>query len=419
MRKIIHKTMNQPSEQLTADKSLHTAMDQPLSSKQIFNCLEQVLGEDNCILTKVDGNNVIKYTSNNKVFILLTKAITYLGNPHPIFKKRIQLPDWYQNFAFQHADLDVRFLGIYHYEGNIIFVDFQKETYLQHGLHNSSAHVYINDLYQGMTFGKFEKQDKFGNNLVVVRSDKFKSYMDGTLDISDNLFELFKKFNCGYPFGQWLYAFDVIKEMHENNWSQWRLGEWAGMFLEYKFNKFTVENHTEKQMRYIGSENKGKNKKGFDFDIRFEEEDFYGDLKASDESKSLAPGNDKQSLIDCIYRYDKFWYVIYEHKTIKDSESTNYEATKLRNRYIKEIDSTYHKDEMSYHKRMKHSVRFVKMSIVELNRINYRNILTTFNQGRQPDGSPRNPKFNINKKFLDDDNFVVFRYEYQTKNEEI
>ena len=71
---------------------------------------------------------------------------------------------------------------------------------------------------------------------------------------------------------------------------------------------------------------------------------------------------------------------------------------------------------MSYHDRMKHSVNFVKMSIVELNRINYGCILTTFNQGHQPDGSKRNPKFNINKKVLNNDNFVVFRYEY---NEEV
>lgn len=406
--------MNKPSEQLTADKSLHTAKDQPLTSKEIFNCLEIVLGADNCVRERIEGRTVIKYTFGEKTFILLAKAVTYLGNPHPIFKKRIQLPDWYQDFALQHTDYDIRFLGVYHYEGNIVFVDFQKETYLQHGLHNSSAHVYVNDLYQGMTFGKFEKQDRLGNNLVVIRYDKLKDYLDGKIVISDNLFELFKRFNCGYPFGKWLYALDVIKEMHENSWKQWRQAEWAGWFLEYKFNQFAVENHTERQMRYIGSENKGKN--AFDFDIKFEEDDFYGDLKASDISKRETPGNDQKTLMDCIYRYDKFWYVIYEHKTIKDSESTDYEATKSRNRYIKEVDSSYQKDEMSYHERMKHSVNFVKMSIVELNRINYGRILTAFNQGHQPDGSMRNPKFNINKKVLDNDNYVVFRYEY---NEEV
>lgn len=50
------------------------------------------------------------------------------------------------------------------------------------------------------------------------------------------------------------------------------------------------------------------------------------------------------------------------------------------------------------------------MTILELNRINYHEILTEFNQGHQPNGAKRNPKFMINKKDLD--RFVVFRYNY-------
>jgi hypothetical protein len=164
-------------------------------------------------------------------------------------------------------------------------------------------------------------------------------------------------------------------------------------------------------MRYVGSSLKREG--DLDFDIRFDEEDFYGDLKASDISKTETPGNDQKNLIECIYRFDKFWYVIYEHETIKDSETLNYEATRARNRYIRSVDPTYDKDELSYHERMKSKVRFVKMSIVELNRINFREVLTDFHQGHQPDGSPRALKFNINKKVLDNDNFVVFRYTYK------
>ena len=148
-----------------------------------------------------------------------------------------------------------------------------------------------------------------------------------------------------------------------------------------------------------------------DFDIRFDEEDFYGDLKASDISKEETPANDQENFIECIYKYDKFWYVIYEHETLKDS-AAGYEATKGRNHYIKSVDPSYDKDEMSYHKRMKNSVKFVKMSIIELNRINFREALMVFNQGRQADGSVRKPKFNINKEVLENDNFVVFRYTY-------
>jgi hypothetical protein len=162
-------------------------------------------------------------------------------------------------------------------------------------------------------------------------------------------------------------------------------------------------------MRYVGSSLKRDG--DLDFDIRFDEDNFYGDLKASDIRKTETPGNDQKNFVECIYQFDKFWYVIYEHETIKDSEDLNFEATKARNRYIKAFDPSYNKDELSYHDRMKSEVKFVKMYIIELNRVNYREALTEFHQGRQPDGKARAPKFNINKKAIE--NFVVFRYTYQ------
>ena len=330
------------------------------------------------------------------------------------------MPLWFNEYTnlmhTERPDVDIRYIGVYHYGDvfhgdNIVFVDFQKATYLLKKGHNSSAHVYTNDLFQAMTYGVFTKEDKYGNTITAVRKDRFKDYLIGKHIQSSNLFDLFRQFNCGFSFGQWLKALDVIKEMHENEWHQWRQAEWAGWFLEYKFNKFTIEENVTNQMRYVGSSLKREG--DLDFDIRFDEADFYGDLKASDVSKRETPGNDQQNLTECIYRYDKFWYVIYEHETIKDSEQLNYEATRARNRYIKSVDPSYENDELSYHKRMKSQVKFVKMSIVELNRINFREALTDFHQGRQPDGKARALKFNINKKVLENDNFVVFRYTYK------
>lgn len=406
--------MNADSEQIQFDTSITVDQDQPLTPKGIYDALSNWLGHENVSKLRIFDKSVIVYQHNNNNIILLTKCITYLGNPHPIFKKRIQLPEWYQEFCnsidLNHLDYDVRFIGVYHYNGNIIFVDFVKDTYMQHGLHNSSAHVYTNDLFQAMTYGVFRKEDKFGNTIVAIRNDKLKEYLDNSLKSENTLFDLFRQFNCGYPFGKWLYAFDIIKEMHEGEWPQWRQTEWAGWFLEFKFDKFTRNQNIQNQMRYVGSSNKRVG--DLDFDIRFEEFDFYGDLKASDITKTETPGNDQESLVECIYRFNKFWYVIYEHETKKDSEC-GYEATVARNRYIKSVDPAYDKDEMSYHSRMKHSVRFLKMTIIELNRVNFRDALKIFNQGRQPDGSARAPKFNIDKKTLENDNYVVFRYSYK------
>ncbi len=316
-------------------------------------------------------------------------------------------------------NVDVRYIGIYHYEGedhseNIIFIDFHKDTYLQKKGHNSSAHVYINDLYQGMKYGTFTKKDKFGNTITVLTQNEFYNYLTSERLPTTSLFDLFRQFNNDFAFGRWLKAIDTIKEMYKNEWSQWRKGEWAGMFLEYKFDKFTTDNHLTNQMRYVG--NSLKRDGDLDFDIRFDEDDFYGDLKASTISQKEAPGNDKKNFVECISRYKKFWYVIYEHETIKDSPENNYEAAHARLQLIKKIDPKYKKGEHSYESKMKAKVKFVKMSIIELNHINYKDVLSDFHQGHQPDGSPRAPKFKINKRTLNNDNYVIFRYTYAKKS---
>ena len=412
--------MNVDSEQITLDMNLVVAQDQPLSEKDMQRSLTDALGRANCKLLRVPPRKwVLEFTKDGKTVQLLAKACTYLGNPHPIFKKRVQLPTWFNEYTNQmkkdRPDVDIRYIGIYHYGDefhgeNIIFIDFHKDTYLSKKGHNSSAHIYTNDLFQAMTYGVFTKEDQFGNTITAIRKDKIYDYLTGNRHPATNLFDLFRLFNNGFTFGRWLKALDVIKEMYENEWSQWRQTEWAGWFLEYKFNRFTLEEHVTNQMRYVGSSLKRDG--DLDFDVRFDEADFYGDLKASDITKKETPGNDQQNLLDCIYRYGKFWYIIYEHETIKDSEENNYEATRARNKFIKSVDPKYAKDDLSYKTRMKNQVKFVKMSIIELNRVNFRGALTDFHQGRQPDGSPRALKFNINKNILNNDNYVVFRYTY-------
>ena len=53
------------------------------------------------------------------------------------------------------------------------------------------------------------------------------------------------------------------------------------------------------------------------------------------------------------------------------------------------------------------------MTIIELNKVNFRDALKIFAQGRQADGHARKPKFSINKATLDNDNYAVFRYTYK------
>lgn len=406
---------NQPSEQIRSDHGLEVADDQVLEKKQQRQALTYYLGEKNCSIETILGSQVFVYRKNGKKYILLHKAISYLGNPHPIFKKRIQMPSAWQVFCEKakevNLDYDIRFIGVYHFQNNVIFADFAKDTYLQHGLHSSSAHIYTNDLYQAIQYGVFHREDQFGNHIYSIRAKDFADYLLGTKTGDNELFELFAKFNNGFSFGQWLYAVDKIKEMHGDNWRHWQQAEWAGWFLEYKFNKFTIDNNTLSLMKYVGTSNKGHKEESFDFDIWFGRDMFYGDLKASDITKTSTPGNDQEAFVECINRYHRFWYVIYEHDTLKDSEDTCYKATIERNQYIRSVLPNYEKDDMSYRERMKNSVRFRKMTILELNNVTFRDVLSDFNQGRQPDGGSRQKKFLIKKR--DMDKYVVYRYTYQ------
>lgn len=411
--------MNTDSEQITLDKSLVVAQDQPLDDAAQQECLCRALGMGCCRVVHVKPRRwAMEYSAGGKTIHMLVRSCTYLGNPHPKFKKRVQLPLWFADYCHDMAekspDVDVRYIGLYHYGDehhgdNVVFIDFAKDTYLSKKGHNSSAHVYVNDLFQAMTYGVFRKEDASGNTITTVRRDKLADYLVHGVAQDASLFTLFQRFNSGFTFGEWLRCTDTIRAMHDAGWGQWRQAEWPGWFLEYRFDKFTRENGVTDKMRYIGGSNKREGE--LDFDIRFDEADFYGDLKASDIVKTVTPGNDKRNFVECVYRYDRFWYVIFEHDTEKDSERDGYEATRERNRYIKSVDPTYANDELSYSTRMKSRVRFVRMMIVELNRINYRSALVEFHQGHQADGSPRAIKFNIKKK--DMDNYVVFRHSYR------
>lgn len=413
---------NLKSEQIRSDFGIDISNDQPLPISEIIKRIENVLGKEHCYITKLWNKKVLCYKHKDQIEVLLIAAITYMGGngQHPLYKKRMQLKKWYKDITEYYenqTNFNVRFIGVYHYQNNIVFTEFIKDTYLKKKMNSSAAHVYINDLYQAMKEGIFKKIDKNKNEIVTIQYLKFKEYLDGKISANKNeIFQIFEEFNKIFNLGKWIPATMAIPEMHKSGWNKWKETEWSGWYLEFKLNKFIKQKHLENKLLYVGSHNK---KIGdLDFDIWFEEKQFYGDLKASDIAKKETPGNDQQNFITCINKYDKFWYIIYEHETIKDSEKNNYEATRFRTHYIKENNEWPKNkpwDELSYHKRMKHSVKFVKMCIIELNKINFQKTLNVFNQGKQPNGDIRKPKFKITKNNID--NFIVFQQEFiENKN---
>lgn len=407
------------SEQITPSLSVVYDYDQKLTKGSEFeSAFKGALG--NIEVVKYGNHRVYKYTHNDHNTYFLTGAITWLSNPHPLFKKRLQLKKWYRDVYDEYnfkENSDVRIIGVYRYDEMHIFVEFDTEDYMSNKLNSSSAHVYTNDLYQALTNDYFTKKDQKGNTITTISFRNFKKYIDESIDTYDNsdnnivsenkpgnnnIFDLFIKFNNGFSFGEWITAVYAIEKMKSKKWYQWKGTEWAGWFLEYEMNEFIEKEQCHETMKYIGNK---KTDDLLDFDLYFQNDDFYGDLKASDINKKEAPGNDQTATLEAINYKGKLWYVIYEHETKKDIEY-NSEMAKAR----MELIGTPYKEgsKISYKNRMKHSVNFRKMLILELNRINMHEILRTFNQGHNSNGKERKNKFTINKRNID--NFTIFSY---------
>jgi len=415
--------MNEKSEQIDAALNYVIDVDQPLDwrSGELVDAVRNALGSDSfstVVVELSEGNHkVAKYcATNGVVHYFCLAAVTFLGGDgnHPIFKKRIQLKRWYKECYYKllAPNVKIHFMGVYHYKGNVLFVDFAPETYIENKMHNSSAFVYTNDLYRAMKDGIAFRRDFNGHGITTISRNKLTSYLgvgrNGSVFSSMNdLVGIFDRFNSQFPFLRWVRGLDAIQEMAENKWPDWRQTEWAGWFLEYKFSTFVDKNKIDK-VEYC----KNKKKDGrLDFDLWFPSHKFYGDLKASDETCNEAPGNDQEAFMAAINRYDRFWYVIYEHATLKDSESRSKFAIE-RKEYILTRDGVRPvSNSDKKHRDLKYAVCFRRMLILEVNRFNYQEMLKTFNQGRQPNGRPRRQKYNIKKHLpVELENYQVLYY---------
>ncbi len=100
------------------------------------------------------------------------------------------------------------------------------------------------------------------------------------------------------------------------------------------------------------------------------------------------------------------YYIVVNHETEKDSDH-NYEVTKFWNTVQNK------KDLMSYSNKMKYEVKIKSYYVLELNKYN-KQYIDVFNQGKNSDGSPRNPKISISMKNLN--NFLVHIIEFDDED---
>ena len=346
--------------------------------------------------------------------LILSAQVTHLGGKWPGFKKRIQIPPSWKDVAERanNEGLRIRFVGVYHYAGVTIFVDFEPTTYVRRKANNSAAHVSTNDLFQAQTLGQFARVDRNGNRLASVRADQFADYLLGGYESKQPRVDVFHRFNAEFLVGGEIQALDAVKEMNDSKWPDTFQGEWPGFYVEFRLDDFLRRSGLRRLVEYQKAKGHGL----LDYDLVFKKGDeleYYGDLKASDVTKRESPGNDAEDIRRCIDEFGRFWYVIYEHET-KHGRDDGHLATIEWNEWKRSVgyESRKEYNALSYAKRFKASVRFVKMMILEVNAANFDVVLGDFTQGKQQSGAARALKVMIKKKNID--NFLIYSESIQT-----
>ncbi len=398
--------MSNKVEQIKLNGTLCIDNDKKENTKEFYERISKLIGYK---VIKI-GN---RYLLQNKNSIITLKQITYLGNPHPHYKKRAQMPKWFPEVSeyYTKQGYKVFFMGVYTYEDNVVMFNFRLNTYKGNKFNNSSAHVLINDIYQTTMNGYYKKIDKNMNVIDCFKPEYLDNVLSGEIEENQEL-DAIRKFNSNFSFNHELHVMTCVPEMVKDKWPDKFQGEWPGFYLEYRYDKYLKHNELQDIMQF----QKVKSDTGFDFDLVFPNVKFYGDLKSSTNKSSVSPGNDKESLDKYLSEGNKFWYLIYEHDT-KLAKENNDKATIEWNKY--RLEQGYKKLQkdvkdgkidwmFSYKNRLKESVTYTGMFVLEINNINKHLVFNDFNQGHQPDGSKRKGKYMIKKK--DIDNFIVYRY---------
>lgn len=439
-------------EQVLKDGTIIEQYDTSLTPSEICEVLLKYFPK----LEKIDAKPTFyigKY--KNYKYAIRCKNVTYLGNPHPTYKKRIQISK--DLYSFYDTALSIGaepiLMGVYTSDKNTIFVDFKIDTYIDKKAHNSSAHIYTSDLYAATVDGYFQKIDCFGNTVTAFRPDVIDVFLDEFFGINleektvvqksidllpikidskmvfdknrDTALEIntgavsdverrvlpyverfketispeFKKFFSNIE-KNW-HGIKCYKEMIEADYKNKYQPEWVGFFLEYCFEKFIKDNQLERRITYYQDKKDG----GVDLDLFFPEIYSFGDLKAHSEDSRGIQGNDWNTIFSILNKNNEsshIYYIVCEHATEKDSVY-DYEVTKFWNTEQKKTDL------LSYHKRMKNNVTLKKVYILDINFDN-KEYLTMFKQGINSNGKPRAPKIMIehdNLKYFILEEFIL------------
>ena len=102
-------------DQIAPDGTLVHDVDTTISQKRRHDLILDAL--PGATLERIAGVTVVLYDDQ----VILSKQVTYLGNPWEVYKKRIQIPPGVGGDLRRRATyegLTPRFVGVYHYDGH-------------------------------------------------------------------------------------------------------------------------------------------------------------------------------------------------------------------------------------------------------------------------------------------------------------
>lgn len=388
-------------EQVTSEGEIVLWSDQYFSTKkekqEFIQKYFHMLNKDNFLVQK-----------NGKTYGLYVKNVTYLGYPHPIYKKRIQIGD---NFLKIYAEnmkngIETLLIGLYIYEDTVLFVDFDTTNYVNNKLHNSSAHVYTYDLQRAVVSGYTQKTDERNNVITIFRPDNIELFWKqktnkNCIESEDaKLVKFFEDFASSIKKTTWN-GIDILDELYKRDWhGGGGKHEWPGAYFELCMHDFLEQNK-----QYGSFVKYGANKKNgeIDLDLTFLELNCFGDLKAHTITEKAIPGNKTENVLAALER-GPVYIICCEHETIKDHDVGEYSTTKYWNQLEGKANL------MSYHTRMKREVVLKDIIILKIDEYNKRHLDSFQKNFVNSNGKKRGEKVMIKRKDLD--YFIYKRIEF-------
>ena len=385
-----------------------------LKSEQINENLEivmdngEILNKDELVNILLENfpnteekDGVLYGEKEGKKYGIYFKNISYLGTPHPFFKKRIQIGDNFKTVFKENTKHGIQtlLLGVYKYKSTLLFVDFDITKYATNKSHNSSAHVYTIDLKNGLLFGVFQKEDVRKNLITVFTPKNVERYLTskivGGVDLRLEFIAILDDFYSSLA-KDW-HGISCYQEMIDAGFNNAYQPEWPGFYHEFKLQEYLKNHPMITALQYKQNKKKGE----IDLDLFFPQANTYGDLKAHSNDSTGIQGNDWETVMSVIEN-ESIYYVVVNHDTERDRDH-NSEVTEFWNRQLGK------KDLQSYANKMKNSVKLTSYYILEINKENNQ-YLDEFKQGHNSDGNPRQKKIQIKKKNLD--KFLIHQMEF-------